>query len=672
MRVFKNLACTIEQAKIIASLRPFEDPEDLRKKLRKQKGVSSAVFNQYQEVMKGFIEVDRVLTKCEEHGAELSRIMKIWAGIDPTRERLDESAVELVELAHNDPTDPALSNYIYTQPSSVPSGIKLKSYQLLGLNWLNLLYNKGISAVLSDEMGLGKTAQVVAFLSNLKLNNKPGPHLVIVPASTLENWIREFKTFSSNLTVRTYYGSQVERADLRYELKSLEDLDVLVTTYNIASGAPEDRKFLDKMRFETCVYDEGHQLKNSESKKYKDLMRMRVGWRLLLTGTPLQNNLQELVSLLSFILPTIFEHAKEDLKMIFKVPVESQANLLAQTRITRAKKMMAPFVLRRKKAQVLSELPKKIEEIIECTLSESQEQIYQEVLSRSKKVLLGKEEAEEDNLKKKKKQQQQLAKGALSTNILMELRKAANHPMLFRRIFDDKKIREIAQNCLKEVEFHDRDVSLMIEDMEVMTDYELHLFCTEYKHLKKFALQNEEWMESGKILKLKELIIKSKESGSRVLVFSQFTQMLSILEKVLKTIGIKYLTLTGSTSVSERQPLVDEFTSDESITVFLLSTKAGGLGINLVAADTVVIYDQDFNPHNDRQAEDRAYRLGQKRDVRVMRFVTKQTIEEDIWKLAQTKLALDTSVSKDQTGAEVTEKAVKSSLMASLRERMKD
>lgn len=142
---------------------------------------------------------------------------------------------------------------------------------------------------------MGKTAQVVAFLSHLKLLGRPGPHLVIVPASTLDNWLREFGTFSSNLSVRVYYGNQIERADLRYELKVLEDLDVVLTTYNVATGAPDDRKFLDRMRFDACVYDEGHQLKNSESKKYKDLMRMNVGWRLLLTGTPLQNNLQELV-----------------------------------------------------------------------------------------------------------------------------------------------------------------------------------------------------------------------------------------------------------------------------------------------------------------------------------------------------------------------------------------
>lgn len=695
-------ACTIEQAKIIASLRPFEDPEDMKKKLRKRKGVSSAVFTQYQEVMKGYIEVDRVLTKCEAHGAELSKIMSVWAGMDESSTPDVDGAVDLINVVSNS-SHPAMKGYLYNQPKSIPSGIKLKAYQLLGLNWLNLLYRKRISCILADEMGLGKTAQVVTFLSHLKLSGRPGPHLVIVPASTLDNWTREFKTFSSNLVVRTYYGNQVERADLRYELKGLEDLDVILTTYNVASGAPDDRKFLDRMRFDACVYDEGHQLKNSESKKYKDLMRMRVQWRLLLTGTPLQNNLQELVSLLSFILPTIFENAKEDLRMIFKVPVEAQVNLLAQTRVTRAKKMMSPFVLRRKKAQVLSELPKKIEEVMYCELIGNQKALYDEALSRSKKSLLTNEivvddlddlDEEEEGKKKKKKNEKKKSgtNGPLSTNILMELRKASNHPMLFRRLYTDQTIRQMAKACLKELEFHDRNVELIFEDMEVMTDFELHLFSTQYKQLNKFALKNEEWMNAGKIEKLKELVISLRSKGSRILVFSQFTQMLAILEKVMECIGVKFLILTGSTSVGERQPLVDQFTNDESITVFLLSTKAGGLGLNLMAADTVVIFDQDFNPHNDRQAEDRAYRLGQKRDVHVIKFITKKTIEEDILQLAQTKIALDTSVSTDHQKSStddsnnpntttsssgvalnaepLSEKAVKSSLMATLRKRI--
>lgn len=189
----------------------------------------------------------------------------------------------------------AFEDYIYTQPKLLAEGFKLKSYQLLGVNWLNMLYRKNISCILADEMGLGKTAQVISLIAHLKEKEVPGPHLVIVPSSTLDNWIREFENFAPSLKVYAYYGNQAERADARFFLKQQEDLDVIVTTYNMATGAPDDRKFLKKMEFKACVFDEGHQLKNAESKKYKDLMDIKVRWRLLLTGTPLQNNLQELV-----------------------------------------------------------------------------------------------------------------------------------------------------------------------------------------------------------------------------------------------------------------------------------------------------------------------------------------------------------------------------------------
>lgn len=189
----------------------------------------------------------------------------------------------------------AFEDYIYTQPKLLKEGFKLKPYQLLGVNWLNMLFRKNISCILADEMGLGKTAQVIALLAHLKEKEITGPHLIIVPSSTLDNWIREFEKFAPTLKVYAYYGSQAERADARYFLKQQEDLDVVVTTYNMATGAPEDRKFFKKMGFKACVFDEGHQLKNAESKKYKDLMEIKVQWRLLLTGTPLQNNLQELV-----------------------------------------------------------------------------------------------------------------------------------------------------------------------------------------------------------------------------------------------------------------------------------------------------------------------------------------------------------------------------------------
>lgn len=388
----------------------------------------------------------------------------------------------------------AFEDYIYVQPKLLKEGFKLKSYQLLGVNWLNMLYRKNISCILADEMGLGKTAQVIALVAHLKEKEVPGPHLVIVPSSTLDNWIREFENFAPSLKVYAYYGNQAERADARFFLKQQEELDVIVTTYNMATGAPEDRKFLKKMDFQACVFDEGHQLKNAESKKYKDLMDIKVRWRLLLTGTPLQNNLQELVvsllkfgltslflpphslhfnflqSLLSFILPKIFSDAQESLRAIFKVPPEAQKNLLTRQRVRAAKQVMTPFVLRRKKAQVLQDLPPKTEHIEYCEMTPTQRDIYREILAKHKKAVIeytpsGTSTPVEAPLPKKRgraaaKTGKPVQENTTS-NILMNLRKAANHPMLFRRIYDDKKIRQMAKDCLKEPEFADRNVEYM-------------------------------------------------------------------------------------------------------------------------------------------------------------------------------------------------------------------
>lgn len=220
------------------------------------------------------------------------------------------------------------------------------------------------------------------------------------------------------------------------------------------------------------------------------------------------------------------------------------------------------------------------------------------------------------------------------------------------------------------------------EDMDLMTDFELHRFVLPYKHLQKYSLKKNEWMEAGKVQKLASMLPEMKARGDRVLIFSQFVQVLDILAYVLKTMDMKYLTLTGQTNVNDRQGLVDEFTNDDSITCFLLSTRAGGLGLNLMAANVVIIMDMDFNPHNDKQAQDRAYRLGQKRPVTIYKFVTKGTIEEDMLALADTKLALDQQVSAESAVSGdlaasielaeeegIVEKKVKASLMTTLQTR---
>ena len=315
-----DTACTNEAAEQIIKMRPFINPEDVRQKLKKTKGISNKLFDSLVDVLEAYLEVDRVFNKCQDASQQLSSVMRIWGGQPPAPIRngdvpdnfmrgespeidtgvhlleLDETALEQSTQPWASPeTKMAFADYLREQPAAMSDKVQLKNYQQLGLNWLNLLYSKGLSCILADEMGLGKTVQVIAFLAHIKSVKNIVPHLVIVPSSTLDNWLREFDVFAPSLKVYSYYGTQGVRYDLRHDLKAATDIDVIVTTYNMATGTPDDRKFLRKMEFKTCTYDEGHQLKNSESKKYKDLMEIKVPWRLLLTGTPLQNNLIELI-----------------------------------------------------------------------------------------------------------------------------------------------------------------------------------------------------------------------------------------------------------------------------------------------------------------------------------------------------------------------------------------
>ncbi|CAE6374760.1 unnamed protein product [Rhizoctonia solani] len=728
-------ACTPAQATLIASLRPFTDVPSLKRSLKRAKGVTPRFFDDYVNMQRGYSDVDTVLAGFEVIGKQLASIVSEWTGGQGAAD--DEAGLHLVtvpSLSQSTPTPAATNNenlsyLIRKQPHLLAPGVVLKDYQLFGISWLNLLYKKQLSCILADEMGLGKTCQVVAFLAWLKggcLDQSPdgdgdevevvggrvkGVHLVVVPSSTLENWAREFAKFAPSIRVATYYGNQKDRAGFRDEYKRAvrraermgierDDVDpgwdVLITTYQLAQGAEPDRKFLSKsVKWETCVFDEGHVLKNFQSQRYQQLMKIQARWRLLLTGTPLQNNLQELVSLISFILPGKFNAETIDsLRTIFKVRADAHASLLSRERVSRAKTMMTPFVLRRRKDQVLKDLPNKTEKIVWCTMTGLQRSIYNETMRRSKKELEreaaasstpppDKKRVKADESAKSQKKTATLkaktkAAEASSAHVLMDLRKAASHPMLFRRRFDDGIIRKMAKMCLKEPEFMDSVEELVVEDMEVMTDAELQVFAKRYKSCRKMALQDECFLDAGKVEVLLELVTGYRKEGRRVLVFSQFTQILDILKVVLDHVGLKFLVLTGSTPVDERQSLVDQFTEDETIPVFLLSTRAGGMGINLTAASVVIMFDQDFNPHNDRppwvlvEAADRSYRIGQKRDVDVVKLITKETIEEDILRLGQTKLALDEAVAGDQAeeGDEgATEKAMKSSLLNVLRER---
>ncbi|KAH9948546.1 SNF2 family N-terminal domain-containing protein [Amylocystis lapponica] len=655
--------CTLAQANKIIELRPFSSVADLNKKLgqgKKKAGpdsISPRMFEDCATTFEGYGRVDSVLEMCEDIGVTLKAEIASWTSGGSGKGKRKEGTTSsqdsdipddgALHLSQSLNIDEKPSYYLTSQPSLLSKTVQLKEYQMIGINWLNLLYQKKLSCILADEMGLGKTVQVISFFAHLKEQGSKGPHLVVVPSSTLENWCREFDRFAPEISVEVYYAGKDTRPALRQTLNdtirtNMEGgWEVLITTYNLAAqGDSADRKFFRRIDWNTCVFDEGHVLKNFQSQRYQSLLAVKSRWRLLLTGTPLQNNLQELVSLMNFIMPDIFVDELDALRAVFKTKGDSKVTLLAQERVSRAKKLMTPFVLRRRKDQVLKDLPKKTERIEWCEMTPMQRAIYNEALQRSRKTIFdvdatGTETPPEvpptngrgKAAKKTRATARTKDKMYLenSSNVLMDLRKAASHPMLFRRLYTDDNLGAIAKLLLKEADYKKRGATLQYvrEDMEIMTDAELQVFCGTYKTLRKFRQDDDCYLQAGKVKVLLELLDRYQASGRRVLIFSQFTQILDILQRVLDQRQMKFLVLTGSTPVDVRQTIVDEFTEDESISVFLLSTKAGGMGINLTAASVVIMFDQDFNPHNDKQAQDRAYRIGQKQDVDVVKLITK-------------------------------------------------
>ena len=405
--------------------------------------------------------------------------------------------------------------------------------------------------------------------------------------------------------------------------------------------------------------DEGHYLKNLNSQRYQGLVKIPAKFKLLLTGTPLQNNLQELAALLAFILPDVFTERQEDLNYIFKAKATTKdaghAALLSAQRIARARSMLTPFVLRRKKAQVLKHLPAKVCRVEYCTLHSAQKEIYDGHIDQARerariRVEGGRIPKTDEN------------------NPLMQLRKAAIHPLLFRRHFTNEKIEKMADILRKQepVNFpasHKR--AHLIGEMRSGSDFWLHQWCLDYPCISSFDIPNLAWLDSGKVDAMVKLVKQYKKNGDRVLIFSQFSLVLDILEAVLNSSLVSFTRIDGSTRIDERQTLIDTFRDDETITAFLLTTKAGGTGINLMYANKVIIFDGSFNPQDDKQAENRAHRVGQTRNVEVVRLVTRGTVEEQIWALGKSKLALDGRVAGDDdaAGEEAGEKAVSKMLL---------
>ncbi|XP_030744785.1 chromodomain-helicase-DNA-binding protein 1 [Echinops telfairi] len=469
--------------------------------------------------------------------------------------------------------------------------LELRDYQLNGLNWLAHSWCKGNSCILADEMGLGKTIQTISFLNYLFHEHQLyGPFLLVVPLSTLTSWQREIQTWASQMNAVVYLGDINSRNMIRThewmhpQTKRLK-FNILLTTYEILL---KDKAFLGGFNWAFIGVDEAHRLKNDDSLLYKTLIDFKSNHRLLITGTPLQNSLKELWSLLHFIMPEKFSSWEDFEEEHGKGREYGYASL---------HKELEPFLLRRVKKDVEKSLPAKVEQILRMEMSALQKQYYKWILTRNYKAL------------------SKGSKGSTSgfLNIMMELKKCCNHCYLIKPPDNN--------------EFYNKQEAL--------------------QHLIR---------SSGKLILLDKLLIRLRERGNRVLIFSQMVRMLDILAEYLKYRQFPFQRLDGSIKGELRKQALDHFNAEGSEDFcFLLSTRAGGLGINLASADTVVIFDSDWNPQNDLQAQARAHRIGQKKQVNIYRLVTKGSVEEDILERAKKKMVLDHLVIQrmDTTGKTV-------------------
>lgn len=612
--------------------------------------VKSGTEEEAEEEVEEDDVVGKALQKCAKISAELRR--ELYGSSVTACDRYAEVESSSVRIVTQDDIDVACG----AEDSDFQP--VLKPYQLVGVNFLLLLYRKGIGgAILADEMGLGKTIQAITYLTLLKhMDNDPGPHLVVCPASVLENWERELKKWCPSFTVIQYHGAG--RTHYSKELNSLSKaglpppFNVLLVCYSLferhSQQQKDDRKLLKRWQWSCVLMDEAHALKDKNSYRWKNLMSVarNANQRLMLTGTPLQNDLHELWSLLEFMMPDLFTTGDVDLKKLL--------NAEDRDLIARMKSILGPFILRRLKSDVMQQLVPKIQRVEYVYMEKNQEDAYKEAIEEyraASRARIAKISDVNRNSVVRVLPRRQIS------NYFVQFRKIANHPLLVRRIYNDEDIVRFAKKLYPMGVFgFECNLDRVIEELKSYNDFSIHRLLLYYDVAdKKGILPDKHVMVSAKCRELAELLPTLKQGGHRVLIFSQWTSMLDILEWTLDVIGVTYRRLDGSTQVTDRQTIVDTFNNDTSIFACLLSTRAGGQGLNLTGADTVVIHDMDFNPQIDRQAEDRCHRIGQTKPVTIYRLVTKDTVDENVYEIAKRKLILDAAVL--ESGVEVDDEA---------------
>ena len=460
-----------------------------------------------------------------------------------------------------------ISTFSTMDVPALPRGInaELREYQTRGFGWLWFLYQYGLNGILADDMGLGKTLQALALLQKAKEKNKKETSLVVCPTSVVFNWENEIEKFAPGLSCLKLSGT--DRKEL---FKEIPKYDIVITSYALVR---RDIKELKKHEFRYVILDESQNIKNADSQTAQAVKELRCKHKLALSGTPIENRLEELWSIFDFLMPG-FLFDKSEFNYRYVNPITEREDKTVEKRL---KSQIYPFILRRMKRDVAKDLPDKIENVAYCELTPDQKDFYMEVLDSTKEELF------------KSIEEHGIEKSRMSIfSALLRLRQICCHP----KLYDKENIKGIK--------------------------------------------------ESGKFEQLKEMLKEIIAEGHRVLLFSQFVDMLDIIKEWLEREGIKHEYLTGKTK--NRQEAVENFNSNPTIPIFLISLKAGGTGLNLTGADYVIHYDPWWNPAVEDQATDRAYRIGQTKKVFVYRMITKGTVEEKIQKLKSRKRDLVDSV----------------------------
>ncbi|KAI4689342.1 uncharacterized protein J4E88_002694 [Alternaria novae-zelandiae] len=593
------------------------------------------------------------------------------------------------------------------QPKLVTGGT-MRSYQLEGLEWMVSLYNNGINGILADEMGLGKTIQTIAMLAHLWENKSYGPFLIAAPLSTTSNWVAEFEKWTPSMPVMLYHGDKKERERLRktrLRNPGTADFPIMVTSYEICMN---DRKYLTSFGWQFIIIDEGHRIKNLDCRLIRELQQFQSANRLLITGTPLQNNLVELWSLLHFLLPTVFDKLSTFESWFDFSGLKDKSSfeqLLSEERqqylVKSLHAVLKPFLLRRVKTDVESLMPKKREYVLYAPLTSMQRELYQAILDGTSRSYLEEKAVERlsiglssragtplsirsnnGSLKRKALSSRETPSKSAKTSragtpaSVASTRSRGRPKKNYEEVSDDEYFDGLDK---PESEEEEQDLSSDAEDERTRAAtfeiakrqlmqkklgnpiMQLRLCCNSpYNFFNPFIRADTDGAEtfasetepdetivstSGKMLLLDALLPELIRRGHKVLIFSQFTTTLDLLGHYLDLRSWNYARIDGSVAQTDRQDQILAFnkpsTTKEAADIFILSTRAGGQGINLAAADTVILFDSDWNPQQDLQAMDRAHRIGQTRNVIVYRFATRNTVEQKLLESAEAKRRLE-------------------------------